>query len=84
MRSSSRSGTSVLALSDKWAPLLISKPEAGMGYQVATIVLRDGRKFEKAVIVGGYVTRIAGLSDIPFSEGEIADIVVTNEPLGTG
>jgi hypothetical protein len=71
----------MLPLSDKWAALLRSKPEAGMGYQVASVKLRDGRKFDKAVIVGGCLTQVAGLRDIPFAESDIVDIVVTNEPL---
>lgn len=71
----------MLALSEKWAPLLKSKPEAGMGYQVASIILRDGRKFEKSTIVGGYVTQIAGVTGIPFDEESIVDIIVTNESI---
>ena len=69
----------MLALSNKWAPILTSKPEAGMGYQRASIVLRDGRRFDKALIVGGCITEIPGQANIPFAEADIADIIVTNE-----
>ena len=69
----------MLALSNKWAPLLTSKPEAGMGYQRASILLHDGRRFDKAVIVGGYITEISGITGIPFVETDIADIIITNE-----
>lgn len=50
-----------------------------MGYQVASITLKDGRRFDQVVIVGGYITRIKGIKDIPFSEDEIADITVTHD-----
>jgi len=50
-----------------------------MGYQIASVTLKDGRRFDQVVIVGGYLTRIKGLKDIPFSEDEIADIVVTHD-----
>jgi hypothetical protein len=50
-----------------------------MGYQVTSVTLKDGRRFDQVVIVGGYITRIKGIKDIPFSEDEIADIVVTHD-----
>lgn len=49
-----------------------------MGYQVATVILRDGRRFERVMIVGGIVTEIAGKKDIPFADDQIADIRVTH------
>jgi hypothetical protein len=50
-----------------------------MGYQVATIILRDGRSFDQALIVGGLISRLRGRPDIPFKEEDIADIVVTHD-----
>ena len=67
-----------LELSDKWAPVLIRQPETGMGYQVTTIILKDGRRFSNVTIAGGAVTCVNGYSDIPFREDDIADIVVTH------
>lgn len=69
----------MLQLSDKWGPVLVAQPETGMGYQVATIVLKDGSQFKQALIQSGYVTRIKGLAGIPFSEDQIAEIVVTHD-----
>jgi len=69
----------MITLSASWAPKLLSQGETGMGYQVASITLKDGRRFDQVVIVGGYITRIKGIKDIPFSEDEIADIVVTHD-----
>ncbi len=65
-----------LKLSKKWAPILLEQPETGMGYQIAVIVLNDGRRFENAVIAGGIVTEVAGSSEIPFTEADIQDIKV--------
>lgn len=50
-----------------------------MGYQIATVKLSDGRQFRQALIVEGQLTKIRGIEGIPFSEDEIADIVVTHE-----
>jgi hypothetical protein len=66
----------MLALSNKWAPTLVSQPETGMGYQIASVFLTDGRRFERVVIVGGYITKIGDSADIPFKEEEIERIVV--------
>ena len=66
----------MLKLTDKWAPRLISQPETGMGYQVATVILRDGRHFEQVLIVDGFITQVQGRDEIPFDEAEIAEIVV--------
>jgi hypothetical protein len=67
----------MLVLSEKWAPYLRSQPETGMGYQIATIYLADGRKFDRTVIVGGYVTKVGDSTVIPFRETEIDRIVIT-------
>jgi hypothetical protein len=69
----------MLRLSDKWGPILVAQPETGMGYQVASIILNDGSRYDQALIEAGYVTRIRGLQDIPFSEEQIADIIVTHK-----
>jgi hypothetical protein len=63
-------------LSEKWLTYLNSQPETGMGYQFATVHLVDGRKFERALIDGGYITRISLDSRIPFEERDIDRIVV--------
>jgi endonuclease YncB( thermonuclease family) len=70
----------MLQLSNKWGPRLTQQPETGMGYQIATVVLSDGRRFNDVLIQEGLITRIKGLAVIPFSESEIIDIVVTGDP----
>lgn len=67
-----------MQLSKKWAPRLLEQPETGMGYQIVTVRLLDGRTFEDVVVVQGLITRVPGCAAIPFSEADIADIVVTH------
>jgi hypothetical protein len=67
----------MLQLSEKWAPRLAAQPESGMGYQIVQVHLLDGRVFNDATVVGGVITQISGQKGIPFSEHEIADLVVT-------
>jgi hypothetical protein len=47
-----------------------------MGYQIATVTLRDGRSFTGVRIVGGYITGVGDSPEIPFTEHEIAEIDV--------
>jgi hypothetical protein len=69
----------MIELSPRWALELATKPETGIGYQVVSIVLKDGKKFDQVVIVEGRITRIRGLGDIPFSEEQIAQIILTHD-----
>ena len=69
----------MLQLSDKWAAALLGERETGMGYQVVTIQLKDGRRFAGVTVTGGTIASIDGYDDIPFSEGDIAAIAVTHD-----
>jgi hypothetical protein len=42
-----------------------------MGYQIATVVLKDGRQFDRVVIIEGNITQVAGYKDLPFTEENI-------------
>jgi hypothetical protein len=67
----------MLTLSDKWEDVLRSQPENGMGYQIATVTLKDGRRFPRTLIVGMQeIDRIGDELKIPFKEADIESIVV--------
>jgi hypothetical protein len=65
--------------SGKWQAKLRQLGETGMGYTVVAVTLNDGRKFDQAVIDSGYISRIRGLPDIPFTEDDVASIIATHE-----
>jgi hypothetical protein len=69
----------MMALSSKWATELASKPETGMGYQVVSVILKSGRKFDQVAVVGGQITEIRRRKDIPFTEDQIAQILLTHD-----
>jgi hypothetical protein len=69
----------VITLSEKWAKELASKPETGMGYQVVSVILEDGKRFDQVAVVEGRITEIRGRKDIPFAENQIAQIVLTHD-----
>lgn len=68
-----------MLLPDNWGPKLTSQPETGMGYQVATVILRDGTRWNQVLIESGVITRVRGQSAIPFNADDIADILVTHD-----
>ncbi len=68
----------MLALSNKWAPVLLSQPETGMNYQIASIFLKSGQRFDHVRISGGFIVKICDNREIPFKEEEIANIVVNH------
>jgi len=70
----------MIQLTDKWGPFLRDQPETGMGYWVVTVTLKDGRRFDRAVVVdSGHLTQIFGRDDIPFLEEDIAAMKVTHD-----
>jgi hypothetical protein len=71
----------MLYLSKKWADVLTRERETGMGYQVVSIFLADGRRYDGVTVVDGMVSKVAGSTSIPFVEDDIARIVVTHDPI---
>ncbi|MBS1927292.1 MAG: hypothetical protein JST95_01695 [Bacteroidetes bacterium] len=69
----------MIKLSEKWAKLLVSKPETGMGYQVVSIILKNGMRYDQVVINSGYITHMRNYDNIPFEENDIEQIIVTHE-----
>lgn len=50
-----------------------------MGYVIVTAVLKDGRRIERAAVVGLTIVSIEGEPTIPFTENEIAEFIVTHD-----
>lgn len=69
----------VLQLSPRWSGRLAAQPETGMDHQVVTVVLRDGRRFDRVLVESGSITRVDGLDSIPFRDDDIADLIVTHD-----
>ncbi len=66
-------------LSAKWAEVLLAEPETGMGYQIVSVELKDGTKFDQVAVIGGAITQIRGHNEIPFIEDQISKILVTHD-----
>jgi hypothetical protein len=74
----------VLQLGPRWAAFLQSQPESGMAYQMLTIVLNDGRRFERVPYCADMIdlTGLTGYWKAPFSVPEISAVIVTHDRSG--
>jgi hypothetical protein len=63
----------------KWAEFFGNRPETGMGYTIVTVVLKDGRRYPRVTVTGGVIGSVDGEPDIPFSEDDIAEFLVTHD-----
>jgi len=50
-----------------------------MGYQIASIYLKNGQRFDQVMVVEGRITSIKDDPNIPFIESDIERIVVTHD-----
>jgi hypothetical protein len=53
--------------------------ETGIGYQVVSVELRDGRRFDQVVASEGCVIEVRGFKEIPFTPEEVASVNVNHK-----
>lgn len=70
-------------LPDHLAKNIHAKGETGMGYQIVSVVLNNGQKFNQVVVVIPYIVGIRGLSKIPFEAGDVDDQKSLNQLAST-
>jgi hypothetical protein len=68
-----------IQIPEEWIEYLRNGPETGMGYQVVSVKLRDGRTFEQVVVCSGWFTQVRGYKEIPFREGEVVLIKINHK-----
>ena len=67
-------------LPDQFAAQLQKSPETGMGYQIVTVYLSNGQKYERVRVANGKIIFcVAGYGDIPFDAWDIQQIVLTHD-----
>ena len=68
-----------MQLPQKFIKKLISQPETGMGYQIATIILSNGKQYHQVVILESHqIVYVKGYNSIPFSNNDIVEIILTH------
>ena len=58
--------------------LLKLAAETGIGYQIVSVELKDGRYFDQVVVSEGCIIEVRGHREIPFSVDEVASIIVNH------
>jgi hypothetical protein len=59
--------------------LLKRTAETGMGYQVVSVELKDGRFFDQVVASEGCIIEVRGYHEIPFAPDDVASIMVNHK-----
>lgn len=53
--------------------------ETGGGYQIVSVELKDGTRFDQAVVSEGCIIEVRGHAEIPFSPDEVAWVSVNHK-----
>ncbi|MGA2813871.1 MAG: hypothetical protein ABSG16_20915 [Candidatus Acidiferrum sp.] len=53
--------------------------ETGLGYQVISVALKDGRHFDQVAASEGCVIEVRGCAAIPFAPGDVAAVKVNHK-----
>ena len=53
--------------------------ETGIGYQVVSVELKDGRSFDQVVASEGCIIEVRGYEEIPFAPEEVASVIVNHK-----
>jgi hypothetical protein len=52
--------------------------ENGPGYQVVSVMLKDGRRFDQVVTSEGCIIEVRGYAEVPFTCHEVASLTVNH------
>jgi hypothetical protein len=53
--------------------------ETGMGYQIVSVTLKNGKHFDQVVTSEGYVIQVRGHKDVPFTSDDVASVDVNHK-----
>jgi hypothetical protein len=53
--------------------------ETGIGYQVVSVKLKDGRCFDQVVASEGCIIQVRGYEVVPFAPGEVESVSVNHK-----
>jgi hypothetical protein len=53
--------------------------DTGMGYQIVSVMLKDGRNFDQVVASEGCIIQVRGYHTIPFKPEDVASVSVNHQ-----
>jgi hypothetical protein len=60
------------------ADQLRRQEKTGLGYQVVSVNLKDGRTFGQVIVSEGCVIQVRGYGEVPFQQDEVASVQVNH------
>jgi hypothetical protein len=63
----------------EYADHLKRQGETGMGYQVVSVTLKDGKHFDQVLTSEGCVIQVRGHRDVPFAPDDVASVKVNHK-----
>jgi hypothetical protein len=69
----------LVPLPSQLADYLKQAKETGIGYQVVSVELKDGRSFEQVATSEGCIIEVRGFKEIPFTPEEVAAVTVNHK-----
>jgi hypothetical protein len=53
--------------------------ETGPGYQIVSVELEDGRRFDQVVVSEGCIIAVSGCTEVPFQSADIAKVKMSHK-----
>ena len=69
----------LVAIPNAFVETLKRASETGIGYQVISVELRDGRCFDQVVTSEGCIIEVRGYKEIPFASEDVASVRVNHK-----
>ena len=69
----------VVRIPSRFVDQLKRAAETGIGYQVVSVVLKDGRSFDQVATSQGCIIEVRGYNEIPFAPDDVASVSVNHK-----
>ncbi len=69
----------LVPLPSQLVDLLKGSKETGIGYQVVSVELKDGRLFDQVATSEGCIIEVRGFKEIPFAPEDVASVTLNHK-----
>lgn len=69
----------LVPIPSRFVDLLKQAKETGIGYQVVSVELKDGRSFDQVATSEGCIIEVRGHKEIPFASDDVASVSVNHK-----
>jgi hypothetical protein len=69
----------LVPIPSRFVAQLKREAETGIGYQVVSVVLKDGRSFDQVATSEGCIIEVRGYKEIPFAPDDVSALTVNHK-----